>query len=335
MTPIISFIIPVYNVEKYISRCLDSIYALKMELEQFEILCIDDCSQDSSVFIIENYLKNFDNIKLLRHKKNGRQGAARNTGIRNAIGNYCMFIDADDSLPVVNIIDLLLYMQQNNLELLIGKANVITQNEDYYTWGGVQMEKTSFMSGPTAFINKQILKTAFGVVWLAIYKIDLVKRIPPFHENVQYEDTDWTLRCAYEAKLLQYRPIVLYNYHNNPATTTTTKSINSLIARTKQSLRLYHWALTTSNQHNEVIITVEEYGVWNLRGLNALITFSRKDRKLFYKSFTSEELKKIANWKGSSINYTIFFVKYPILSQVILYILHPIYRIYNSIKRII
>lgn len=333
MNPLISFIIPVYNVEKYISRCLDSIYALKMGLEQFEILCIDDCSPDKSVSIIEDYRKKHNNLHLIRHYKNGRQGAARNTGIRNAKGEYCMFVDADDSLPTINnIIDIVSYMKEYDIELLLGKANVIRSNGEITTWGHPPINESIIMEGHEIFINEEIHRIAFGVVWLGIYKTDLIRRIPPFLENIQYEDTDWTLRCAYEARLLQYKPIVLYNYYNNPSTTTTTKSINSLIARIKQSLRLYDWALTTSKLHNEVMIAIENYGTWNLRGLDALITFNKKERKLFYKSFTFEELKKIANWKGSSINHTIFFVKFPILSQILLYILHPIYKIYKHIK---
>lgn len=329
--PLISFILPVYNVEKYITRCLDSIYALSLEIEQFEVLCIDDCSTDTSVLIIEAYQQRYNNLRLIKHKQNARQGAARNTGIRNAQGQYCMLVDADDSMPLVDILSHVQYMQQHNLELLLGKANVIGCNGEITQWGNSPVEESRIMKGPEIFIEEYIHKVAFGVVWLGIYKMELVKRISPFLENIQYEDTDWTLRCAYEAQLLQYRPIVLYNYHNNPATTTTTKSIRSLIERTKQSLRIYEWAQTTTHLKDAVVFAAEDYGTWNLRGISSLIKYSFLERRVFYKSFTQTEFEIITKWEGG--NYTKLLLRFPFLSQLILIILHPCYRIFKMIKK--
>lgn len=329
--PLISFILPVYNVEKYIARCLDSIYALSLEKELFEVLCIDDCSSDTSVSIIETYQQRYNNLYLIKHKQNARQGAARNTAIRNAHGQYCMFIDADDSLPKIDILSHIHYMQQHELELLLGKANVIGWSGEITQWGNPPMVESRIMKGPEIFIGEYIHKVAFGVVWLGIYKMDLLRRTPPFLENVQYEDTDWTLRCAYEAKLLQYRPVVLYNYHNNPATTTTTKSIRSLVERTKQSLRIYKWAQTTIECHEDVIDSVEEYMTWNLRILKGLFKYSFKERESFYQSFTTQDIQTIGTWKvGRYIN---FILKYPNISQFLFCILNPIYNIYKKVKK--
>ena len=328
MTPIISFIIPVYNVEKYISRCLDSIYSLDLLIDKFEVLCIVNCSIDSSVDIIKKYQKKYSNIHLFYHSTNSRQGAARNTGIRYAKGDYCMFIDADDSLPLIDLENLLNYMRKNEIEILIGKANVINEKDKISSWGNPPLEETKIMLGPEIFINETIHKIAFGVVWLAIYSMSLVRRVPPFLEKVRYEDTDWTLRCAYEASSLQYKPITFYNYHNNEGTTTTSPSIISLIERTNQSLRIYEWGLTTTYLHDEVIIAVEDYGTWNLRVLSSLLKYNYSDRRKFYTSFTSHEFKTIASWKGG--NYTKLFVRFPILSQCILCFIHPFYKLFKK-----
>ena len=328
--PLISFILPVYNVEKYLARCLDSIYALSLEKEQFEVLCIDDCSIDKSTTIIETYQEQYSNLHLIKHQQNARQGAARNTGIRNAKGAYCMFVDADDSIPKVDLLAYIEYMQQHDLELLLGKANVIGCNGEITQWGNSPVEESRIMKGPEIFIEEYIHKVAFGVVWLGIYKMELVKRISPFLENIQYEDTDWTLRCAYEAQLLQYRPIVLYNYHNNPATTTTTKSIRSLIERTKQSLRIYEWAQTTTYLRSDVLVAVEDYVRWNLRILNGLYIYTYKELKSFYQSFTIHELQTIAALNvGQNIK---IILKFPKISQLLFCILNPIYKIYKNAK---
>lgn len=329
----LSFIIPVYNVEKYIGRCLDSIYALPIKLEQFEVLCINDCSPDKSISIIEEYRSKYFNLRILHHEYNARQGTARNTGIRYAQGKYCMFVDADDSLPQFDVTKHLIYMQNNDIELLLGKANVIAPDGSLSVWGNPPVQESAIMRGPAIFINEDIHKIAFGVVWLAIYKIDLVRRTQPFLENVQYEDTDWTLPCAYMAKSLQYVPIVLYNYHINSATTTTTKSIRTLVERTKQSLRIYNWGLTTVDLHDEVMAAVEDYGTWNLLGLSSLIKFGFKERRVFYSSFSDQELHTISLWKGG--NYTKLYVRYPIVSQIALLLLHPLYKLYTLGKMIV
>lgn len=329
--PLVSFIIPVYNVDKYIARCLDSIYALPMKVEQFEVLCIDDCSPDGSCEIIEEYQKRYANLRLIRHKENLRQGGARNTGIREAKGEYSMFVDADDSLPQMDVLAHIDYMRQNDLELLLGRANVIGVDGAVSKWGNSPEAESAIMSGPDIYVDEYIHKIAFGTVWMAIYKKELVRRTVPFLEKVQYEDADWTLRCAYEAKRLQYKSIVLYNYHNNPGTTTTVKTIQKLIERIKQSLRIYEWALSTDVRHDEVVFAAEDYGTWNLRGLAAIVRHNYAERRLFYKAFSATEIRTMAQWKGG--NYTKMYVKYPMMSQIVLCLLHPCYKIYKCLKK--
>ncbi|WP_304354613.1 glycosyltransferase family 2 protein [Brachyspira innocens] len=90
----ISVIVPVYNVENYLRQCLDSI--INQTLKDIEIICVDDCSPDNSIEILEEY-KNKDNrISIIRHSNNQGLGPARNTGLKHANGEYISFIDSDD-----------------------------------------------------------------------------------------------------------------------------------------------------------------------------------------------------------------------------------------------
>lgn len=90
----ISVIVPVYNVENYLIQCLDSI--INQTLKDIEIICVDDCSPDNSIAILEEY-KNKDNrIKIVRHTVNRGLGPARTTGMKNATGEYISFVDSDD-----------------------------------------------------------------------------------------------------------------------------------------------------------------------------------------------------------------------------------------------
>ena len=90
----ISIIIPIYNAEKFLAKCLDSILA--QTYKNYEVICVDDCSTDNSLSILEQYAKQYSCIKVISHKKQKKQGAARNSGLNIAQGKYVTFIDADD-----------------------------------------------------------------------------------------------------------------------------------------------------------------------------------------------------------------------------------------------
>ncbi len=90
---LVSVIVPVYNVEKYLCQCVDSILA--QTLKQIEIILVDDGSTDNSGSICDNYKKKHDNIKVI-HKENAGLGFARNSGLEVAVGKYVGFVDSDD-----------------------------------------------------------------------------------------------------------------------------------------------------------------------------------------------------------------------------------------------
>lgn len=94
MKPTISLILPTYNVEKYIGKCIDSCLA-QIDAPPFEIIIVDDESTDSSGIIADQYAASHDNIKVI-HESNGGPACARNTGLENSSGRYVIFIDPDD-----------------------------------------------------------------------------------------------------------------------------------------------------------------------------------------------------------------------------------------------
>ena len=93
-TPKISVIIPVYNAEKYLEKCLDSI--LQQTFREIEVICVDDGSDDQTVFIIKKYMRLNKRIRLYELPHCGKAGIMRNLGIEKAEGEYCLFLDGDD-----------------------------------------------------------------------------------------------------------------------------------------------------------------------------------------------------------------------------------------------
>lgn len=101
----VSIIIPVYNVSKYIKRCLKSV--LGQTWKDLEIILVDDCTPDDSMDIVRGILETSsrsDIVTILKHEKNRGLSAARNTGIRQATGNYLYFLDSDDYLDRKSVV---------------------------------------------------------------------------------------------------------------------------------------------------------------------------------------------------------------------------------------
>ncbi len=94
---LLSIIIPVYNTEKYIKQCLDSIFLQQVSRDLFEVICVDDCSTDNSYNILKEYSAKFDNLKILQTEVGGEgPSKVRNLGLNNATGKYVWCIDSDD-----------------------------------------------------------------------------------------------------------------------------------------------------------------------------------------------------------------------------------------------
>jgi len=123
----ISFIVPVYNSEKYLKKCIDSL--LEQKLEEMEILLINDGSTDLSKDIIDDYIKKYPLIVKCFFQKNSGQAVARNVGIRNATGEFVAFIDSDDYVEKDSYKELVQIMENKSLDILCFDFYEIVGNE--------------------------------------------------------------------------------------------------------------------------------------------------------------------------------------------------------------
>ena len=114
--PKVSIILPIYNVEKYLRQCLDSL--LNQTLSNIEVICVNDGSTDTSPRILDEYAANDDRIKIITQSNKGA-GAARNTGMKAAIGEYLFFMDSDDYCSLVFINEAVTYAEQKNSDILV------------------------------------------------------------------------------------------------------------------------------------------------------------------------------------------------------------------------
>lgn len=209
----LSIIIPVYNGAATIGRCLDSIYAQELAEEQFEVICVDDCSPDkNSVAAIEDYKYNNvhpSNLILFKHDKNKKMGGARNTGIRIARGKWILFIDADD-----------LFINKS-VKKLLNVVNCDIQLDlvmfDYASGNGIDYTKESHYKGliDSLMTGREFLQCqpVSWTVWCYLYnKEHLMNSNISFVENIKFEDADFILRYIAKSRLVRFVPIKVIHY---------------------------------------------------------------------------------------------------------------------------
>lgn len=198
----VSVIVPVYNVEKFIDKCLNSL--VNQTLKEIEIIVVNDGSPDNSQKIIDKYVKKYpDKIKSYI-KENGGQGSARNYGLKKASGEYIGYVDSDDFVEKDMYKKLYNKAKENNYDIVVcGNYNV---SEDYQN------------KNIDAFINNyntDLENIFFGkmAVWNKIYKRDiLIKNKLEFKEKVWYEDLAFTLKAIMNSNTFAFIDEPLYDY---------------------------------------------------------------------------------------------------------------------------
>lgn len=206
--PLISIIIPVYNVEKYLSRCLDSI--LSQTFTNFEVVLVDDGSTDSSGDICDEYERCDNRIKV-HHKKNGGVSSARNMGLDNAVGEWITFVDADDW------VDRDIYNRLYNAALQSQAEIVLCDFYLYYNKDRIELCKAiSTDNKKDDIIRNYIL--SFTALWNMLVHRSLYDkthlRIPQYLSNC--EDFWISIRLFYYAKKIftLHVPLYFYNREN-------------------------------------------------------------------------------------------------------------------------
>ncbi len=128
---LVSIIVPVYNVEKYLHRCVDSI--LSQDYVHLEVILVNDGSTDNSPMICDAYAQSDGRIKVI-HKPNGGLSDARNTGIDHATGEYIAFVDSDDYVDRTYINTMLLAALENEADLVMCNFECVSDNGDSIAW---------------------------------------------------------------------------------------------------------------------------------------------------------------------------------------------------------
>ena len=204
----ISIIIPCYNAEKTIKRCLESV--ISQTYKNIEIVIINDGSIDKTDSIIKKYI-NDNRIKYYNRSNHGI-GKTRNFGIKEATGEYITFLDSDDYLPNDAIDNLYNLAQKNKLDLVVSDYYVDNKN--------IKSEKIKYFPITNVKNNPNLIFDINLAPWNKLYKKELIENIK-FEENLKYEDAPFVIESIIKAKRIGKLDKETYYYVVNPNSETT------------------------------------------------------------------------------------------------------------------
>lgn len=272
----ISVIIPVYNVEKYLPECLDSV--INQTFKDIEIICIDDGSTDGSVEILNRYSQSDQRIKLILHEHEG-VSVARNTGIQEADGEFITFVDSDDYLLSNDYIEKLYDACQRN-KADIAVASIVRGNKrkskyllriEKYEIATDYKEKLRIFDCPDS-----------NYLWNKLYRKSVfIKHELNFPAYMVYEDIWLTHKIIFYSNVLVSVPDVAYFYRKRLGSIVKTKSRkfeNDYKTAENEMIRFFkEHNIDTSNLKT----TVKKYKIFGLT-LYKVITHHNKCRKILF-----------------------------------------------------
>lgn len=135
----VSVIIPIYNVDQYLTKCLESV--INQTYKNLEIICVNDCSSDNSYTILEEYFQKDNRIKIIYREKNGGLSAARNSGLDVATGEYIYFIDSDDWIGLDYIDGMVKAIEKANTDIVLN-TNIQSVDKNIITpFNGIDIQR--------------------------------------------------------------------------------------------------------------------------------------------------------------------------------------------------
>ena len=241
----LSIIVPIYGVEQYLRKCVDSL--LSQDIDNYEIILVDDGGTDGCPAICDDYVRRLENgdwklenvqIRVI-HRGNGGLSAARNSGLEVAQGEYIMFVDSDDYVERNVLKGLLTQVERDNLDVLRYRLQYVNpQYEVYNPYKTDPFKGNDYSEEPTdgiTFLNTRMSTACYA--WAFIIKRDLIvdsrkskvdRQDCLFTPGIYFEDTDWTPRMLVRAKRVASTKTVVYNYLQREG------SITNAVNRSKQ-----------------------------------------------------------------------------------------------------
>lgn len=239
--PLVSIIIPVYNVERYIDKCLHSVIA--QTYRPLEVIVVDDCGNDSSIekagiMLSAHSGDNGFSSAIFHHDHNRGLSAGRNTGTDAAKGKYVYYLDSDDYISSHCIEKLVAKAEKYQAELTVGgyeKIGDVTASFDTLNVGDVD-----HIEGNETVVNYYCQRKFYVMAWNKLVRLDFIRKHNlRFIEGLLHEDSPWSLQMAYRLNSVAFVSEPTYKYVIRPGSISTAVKLQKKLDSWTEILRCY------------------------------------------------------------------------------------------------
>ena len=233
-----SIVIPNYNKGKYVEECMESIFNQTIDKSKFEVIVVDTGSTDNSLEIIKKFP-----VKLIQTEKKSA-GAARNIGIENATGTYIVFIDSDDYLTNLDVLE--------KLDKMVEDQDIISLSFTKDNFG-----EESFIQEPEDSMAEKIEKTKLLGCPTKCFKRELIGSTR-FTENAKYEDVAFTIECLCKCKTYDYFKKSFFTYRKVENSNTTTEVSEKIMVDLIQEIsKLYYLCFEYPQYKHNIVARIK------------------------------------------------------------------------------
>lgn len=283
--PEISVIVPVYKVEAYLHRCVDSILA--QTFADFELILVDDGSPDNCGKTCEEYAIKDERI-LVIHQKNQGVSVARNRGVRASTGKYITFVDSDDWIAPYFLESLLSVIQQNNADICVSKLQEVSSEDEAK---GFITDSVRLVDNRTAIeILGQENKSRFRAVHEKLFRREIVLDTPFPEGRAWAEDAAVVYKWYYAANRIALIEDELYFYFNNPDNITNSGNTSAKLGSIETTLELLDFF--NKEQFEKLYRKFSQKFLWTLQDLYRSLDSNEIESKERVKQLIRETLTK-------------------------------------------
>ena len=209
----VSIIVPIYNVEAFLKKCVDSLLAQDLPREDYEIILVDDGSTDGCGALCDTLAAAHSNIRVIHQKNRGLSGA-RNSGIPVATGEYVIFVDSDDYLEPNVLGELVKQMEDEDLDILrFNYQNVNMEGAVFEPnkYSKPYVDYSDEVCDGITFLNERLGNACYA--WQFMVKASILHQEGNgFQEGIYFEDVEWTPRILIQAGRVASTKTIVYNY---------------------------------------------------------------------------------------------------------------------------
>lgn len=222
----LSIIVPVYNAEKWLRRCVDSLLNQELPSDDYEIILVDDGSKDGSPEICDDYAAAHTGLVHVIHQPNGGVSMARNAGLDAAVGEYVMFVDADDYIEPNCLHKIVGQVYKSNAEVLFYKHRVITEHSERIDNSvPVGITEKDICTGEYYMLNGGDV----GSIWRGLYLRKLIEKLNlRFYPNITHQDVLFNFQIMPIVERIAFCDVLVYDYIYEGESLTRTKSVEKI-----------------------------------------------------------------------------------------------------------